>query len=92
MASNRHATQRRFLYAASLRTVETGWPHLARQHPRGELTLESLNQTLLTRISRALEFRDAVFALFATMDGREPEEMLCELDSLLFHWPVRRGC
>jgi len=52
--------------------------------PGGELTLENLNQTLLTRISRALEFRDAVFALSATMDGHEPEEMLCELDSLLF--------
>lgn len=49
-----------------------------------DLTLESLNQTLLTRISRAFQFRDSIFALSATMTEHEPEEMLCELDSLLF--------
>jgi hypothetical protein len=49
-----------------------------------ELTLENLNQTLLTRISRAFHFRDSIFALSATMADYEPEEMLCELDSLLF--------
>jgi hypothetical protein len=46
--------------------------------------MENLNQTLLTRVSRAFQFRDAVFALSATMAGHEPDEMLCELDSLLF--------
>nr|BFE55652.1 hypothetical protein GCM10020063_001780 [Dactylosporangium thailandense] len=52
--------------------------------PGGDLTLERLNQTLLTRISRAFQFRDSIFALSATMIDAEPEEMLCELDSLLF--------
>ncbi len=50
----------------------------------GDLTLESLNQTCLTRVSRAFKFRDNVFGLSATMIDHEPEEMLCELDSLLF--------
>jgi hypothetical protein len=50
----------------------------------GDLTLESLNQTCLTRVSRAFKFRDNIFGLSATMVGHEPEEMLCELDSLLF--------
>lgn len=50
----------------------------------GALTLESLNQTFLTRVSRAFKFRDSIFGLSATMAGHEPEEMLCELDSLLF--------
>jgi hypothetical protein len=50
----------------------------------GDLTLESLNQTCLTRVSRAFKFRDSIFGLSATMNGNEPEEMLCELDSLLF--------
>jgi hypothetical protein len=50
----------------------------------GDLTLESLNQTCLTRVSRAFKFRDNIFALSATMADYEPEEMLCELDSLLF--------
>lgn len=49
-----------------------------------DLTLEKLNQTLLTRVSRAFQFRDSVFALSTTMTEYEPEEMLCELDSLLF--------
>jgi hypothetical protein len=48
-----------------------------------DLTLENLNKTLLTRISRAFQFRDSVFALSTTMVDHEPEEMLCELDSLL---------
>ncbi|MBE8515978.1 hypothetical protein ILP97_00275 [Amycolatopsis sp. H6(2020)] len=51
---------------------------------QADLTLENLNKTLLTRISRAFQFRDAIFALSATMTDYEPEEMLCELDSLLF--------
>lgn len=51
----------------------------------GDLTLESLNQTCLTRVSRAFKFRDNIFGLSATMAGNEPEEMLCELDSLLFN-------
>jgi hypothetical protein len=50
----------------------------------GDLTLESLNQTCLTRVSRAFKFRDNIFGLSATMIEHEPEEMLCELDSLLF--------
>jgi hypothetical protein len=50
----------------------------------GNLTLESLNQTCITRVSRAFEFRDNIFGLSATMIEHEPEEMLCELDSLLF--------
>lgn len=50
----------------------------------GDLTLESLNKTCLTRVSRAFKFRDNIFGLSATMVGHEPEEMLCELDSLLF--------
>jgi hypothetical protein len=50
----------------------------------GDLRIENLNQTLLTRVSRAFQFRDSVFALAATMAGSEPEELLCELDSLLF--------
>lgn len=50
----------------------------------GDLTLESLNQTCLTRVSRAFKFRDNIFDLSATMIDHEPEEMLCELDSLLF--------
>jgi hypothetical protein len=48
-----------------------------------DLTLENLNKTLLTRVSRAFHFRDSVFALSTTMLDHEPEEMLCELDSLL---------
>ncbi len=43
-----------------------------------------LNQTCLTRVSRAFKFRDNIFGLSATMTEHEPEEMLCELDSLLF--------
>lgn len=50
----------------------------------GDLTLESLNQACLTRVSRTFEFRDNIFGLSATMIEHEPEEMLCELDSLLF--------
>lgn len=50
----------------------------------GNLTLESLNQTLLTRVARGLGFRDNIFSLSATLTAAEPEEMLCELDSLLF--------
>jgi hypothetical protein len=50
----------------------------------GDLTLESLNQACLTRISRAFKFRDNVFGLSSTMAEYEPEEMLCELDSLLY--------
>ena len=50
----------------------------------GDLTLENLNQTCLTRVARAFKFRDGVYALSATMAEGEPEEMLCELDSLLF--------
>jgi hypothetical protein len=50
----------------------------------GDLTLELLNQTCLTRVSRAFKFRDDIFGLSATMIEHEPEEMLCELDSLLF--------
>ncbi|MER5702224.1 hypothetical protein ABT023_09745 [Micromonospora sp. NPDC002296] len=50
----------------------------------GDLRIENLNKTLLTRVSRAFQFRDSVFALAATMAGFEPEELLCELDSLLF--------
>jgi hypothetical protein len=50
----------------------------------GDLTLESLNQTCLTRVSRAFKFRDHVIGLSTTMTAHEPEEMLCELDSLLF--------
>jgi hypothetical protein len=48
------------------------------------LTLEHLNKTLLTRISRAFQFRDRIFALSITMADHEPEDMLCDLDSLLF--------
>lgn len=51
---------------------------------KGDHTLELLNQTCLTRVSRAFKFRDNIFALSATMVEHEPEEMLCELDSLLF--------
>jgi hypothetical protein len=51
---------------------------------KADLTLENLNKTLLTRISRAFQFRDSNFALSTTMVDHEPEEMLCELDSLLF--------
>lgn len=50
----------------------------------GDLTMETLNKTLLTRISRSFQFRDSVFALSTTMSDHEPEEMLCEMDSLLF--------
>ena len=50
----------------------------------GDLTLEKLNQTCLTRVARAFKFRDSVYGLSATMTDYEPEEMLCELDSLLF--------
>ena len=50
----------------------------------GDLTLESLNQTFLTRVSRAFKFRDNIFGLSATMTDHDPEEMLCVLDSLLF--------
>ena len=50
----------------------------------GDLTLENLNQTCLTRVARAFKFRDGVYGLSATMAEDEPEEMLCELDSLLF--------
>lgn len=49
-----------------------------------DLTLENLNQTCLTRVARAFKFRDSVYGLSATMAEDEPEEMLCELDSLLF--------
>lgn len=42
----------------------------------GDLTLESLNQTCLTRVSRAFKFRDDIFGLFATMIEHEPEEKL----------------
>ncbi|MFI7026831.1 hypothetical protein ACIBMZ_29360 [Micromonospora sp. NPDC049900] len=52
--------------------------------PGRDLSLERLNQTMLTRISRAFQFRDSVFALSASMVDAEPEEMLCDLDSLLF--------
>ena len=50
----------------------------------GDLTLENLNQTCLTRVARAFKFRDSVYGLSATMTDYEPEEMLSELDSLLF--------
>lgn len=50
----------------------------------GNPTLESLNQSCLTRVSRALKFRDGVYGLSATMHEHELEEMLCELDSLLY--------
>ena len=50
----------------------------------GDLTLEDLNQTCLTRVARAFKFRDGIYGLSATMAEDEPEEMLCELDSLLF--------
>lgn len=50
----------------------------------GDLTLEKLNQTYLTRVARAFKFRDSVYGLSGTMTDYEPEEMLCELDSLLF--------
>jgi hypothetical protein len=50
----------------------------------GDLTLESLNQACLTRVARAFKFRDSVYGLSATMADYEPDEMLCELDSLLF--------
>jgi hypothetical protein len=50
----------------------------------GDLTLENLNQTCLTRVARAFKFRDGIHGLLATMAEDEPEEMLCELDSLLF--------
>ena len=46
--------------------------------------MEWLNQTCLTRVSWAFKFRDNIFGLSATMTDFEPEEMLCELDSLLF--------
>ena len=49
-----------------------------------DLTLENLNQACLTRIARAFKFRDRVYGLSATMAEDETEEMLCELDSLLF--------
>lgn len=49
-----------------------------------DLTLEDLNRTLLTHMSRAFQFRDSTFALSTTMVDHEPEDMLCELDSLLF--------
>jgi hypothetical protein len=48
-----------------------------------DLTLESLNQTCLMRVSRAFRFRDIIFGLSATMAKYQPEEMLCELESLL---------
>jgi hypothetical protein len=52
----------------------------------GDLTLENLNQTCLTRVARAFKFRDGVYGPSTTMVEEEPEEMLCELDSLnLFH-------
>jgi hypothetical protein len=35
-------------------------------------------------VARAFRFRDGIYALSAAMAGDEPEEMLCELDSLLF--------
>lgn len=50
----------------------------------GDLTLDTLAQTCLTRVARAFRFRDGIHALSAAMAGDEPEEMLCELDSLLF--------
>jgi hypothetical protein len=49
----------------------------------GNLALETLNQTLLTRISRAFNFRGNIFSLCTTMVDHEPEEMLSEFDSLL---------
>jgi hypothetical protein len=51
---------------------------------KNDLTLEHLNKTLLIRISRAFQFRDRIFALSITMAEHEPEDMLCDLDSLLF--------
>lgn len=62
------------------------WNHASRTwcDTNGDLTLESLNQTCLTRVSRAFKFRDNIFGLSVTMVEHEPEEMLCELDSLLF--------
>jgi hypothetical protein len=50
----------------------------------GDLTLETLNQTCLTRVSRAFHFRDNVNGLSVTMTDYEAEEMLSELDSLLY--------
>ncbi len=55
-------------------------------------TLESLNQTFPTRMSRSFKFRDGVCGLSATMVGGEPEEMLCELDSLPFLWLAPLCC
>lgn len=50
----------------------------------GDLTLDNLGQACLTRVARAFKYRDSVYGLSATMAGHEPEEMLCDLDSLLF--------
>lgn len=48
----------------------------------GDLTLERLNQTCLTRVSRAFKCRDSIFGLSA-MRAYDPEKMLRELDSLV---------
>jgi hypothetical protein len=83
-----HPTEMRHSAAYTAMPAFERWNQAGRtwhdRTPGGDLTIEHLNQTLLTRISRTLQFRDGVFALSATMDGHEPEEMLCELDSLLF--------
>lgn len=50
----------------------------------GDMTLERLNQACLTRVARAFKSRDNVYALSATTADHDPEEMLYELDSLLF--------
>jgi hypothetical protein len=49
-----------------------------------DLALHTLVLTCLIRVARAFKFRDNIHGLHATMKDYEPEEMLCELDSLLY--------
>ncbi len=83
-----HPTAMRHSAAFTVMPAFERWNQTGRiwhdRSPGGDLRTENLNQTLLTRVSRAFQFRDSVFALSATMAGAEPEELLCELDSLLF--------
>lgn len=79
------AASRRSAAYAALPAFER-WNQAARRTSdvSDDLELHTLVQSCLVRVARAFKFRDNIYGLYATMNDHEPEEMLCELDSLLY--------
>ena len=50
---------------------------------RADDSLHARTMSLLTRVSRAFRYRDAVFAEWTTLDDYDRDELLCELELLL---------